>query len=72
MHTYVPREAAYPRSETATGFEVVQRLLAAGVEVDPQLNLHRPGRGGNSARFTDYMLTTGATPLLRAAITHDD
>ena len=28
-------------------------------------------RGGNSERFTDNLLTTGATPLLRAAITHD-
>jgi ankyrin repeat protein len=71
LNTYVPREAAHPRSTNATGFDVAQRLLAAGVEVDPQLNMHRPGRGGNSARFTDYMLTTGATPLLRAAITHD-
>src|SRR5690606_20489000 len=26
---------------------------------------------GNSARFTDDLLNTGATPLLRAAITHD-
>ncbi|HEY7671041.1 MAG TPA: ankyrin repeat domain-containing protein [Gammaproteobacteria bacterium] len=72
LNTYVPREAAHPRSTNTTGFDVVQRLLAAGVEVDPQLNMHRPGRGGNSARFTDYLLTTGATPLLRAAITHDD
>jgi ankyrin repeat protein len=71
LNTYVPREAAHPRSTTATGFDLVKRLLAASVEVDPQLNMHRPGRGGNSARFTDYMLTTGATPLLRAAITHD-
>ena len=71
MNTYVPREAAHPRSTSTTGFALVERLLEAGVEVDPQLNMHRPGRGGNSARFTDYMLTTGATPLLRAAITHD-
>jgi ankyrin repeat protein len=72
MNTYVPREAAHPRSTNVTGIDIVRRLLAAGVEVDPQLNMHRPGRGGNSARFTDYLLTTGATPLLRAAITHDD
>jgi uncharacterized protein len=71
MNTYVPRMPAHPRSKVATGMDLVQRLLAADVEVDTQLNMHRPGRGGNSARFTDYMLTTGATPLLRAAITHD-
>jgi ankyrin repeat protein len=33
--------------------------------------MHRPGRGGNSSRFVDDLLTTGATPLLRAAIGHD-
>jgi ankyrin repeat protein len=71
LNTYVPRSPAYPRSKETTGIDLVRQLLAAGVEVDPQLNFHRPGRGGNSARFTDYMLTTGATPLLRAAITHD-
>ena len=71
VNSYVPREPAHPRSKAATGLDLARRLLAAGVEVDAQLNMHRPGRGGNSARFTDYLLTTGATPLLRAAITHD-
>jgi ankyrin repeat protein len=71
MNTYVPRETAHPRSKETRGIDLVRQLLASGVEVDPQLNFHRPGRGGNSARFTDYLLTTGATPLLRAAITHD-
>jgi hypothetical protein len=52
--------------------DLVNALLAAGVEVNPQLNFHRPGRGGNSARFVDDLLTTGATPLLRAAIMHDE
>jgi uncharacterized protein len=33
--------------------------------------MHRPGRGGNSGRFTDDLLTTGATPLLRAAVAFD-
>ena len=73
MASYVPREgAAHPRSKTTTAMELVNRLLAAGVEVNAQLNFHRPGRGGNSARFVDDLLTTGATPLLRAAIMHDD
>ena len=55
----------------AEAMAIIRRLLAAGVEVNPQLNMHRVGRGGNSQRFTDNLLTTGATPLLRAAITHD-
>jgi hypothetical protein len=33
--------------------------------------MHRPSRGGNIGRFVDDLLTTGATPLLRAAIAHD-
>jgi ankyrin repeat protein len=71
MKDYVPRTPAYPRSVAATGLDVLRELLAAGVDVNTQLNMHRPGRGGNSQRFTDDLLTTGATPLLRAAITHD-
>ena len=73
MNSYVPREGAVKaRSKSTTGMDIVRALLAAGVEVNPQLNFHRPGRGGNSARFVDDLLTTGATPLLRAAIMHDD
>src|SRR5882672_8842832 len=71
LNTYVPRTPAYPHSAKTTGLDIVKRLLAAGVDVDPQLNQHRPGRGGNSERFTDDLLTIGSTPLLRAAITHD-
>jgi ankyrin repeat protein len=71
LNTYVPRGPVHPRSKNAKGIDIVRQLIAAGVDVNPQLNFHRPGRGGNSARFTDYLLTTGATPLLRAAITHD-
>jgi ankyrin repeat protein len=71
MNTYVPREPVYPRSTHTTGLDLVRRLLAAGVEVNAQLNMHRPGRGGNSARFVDDLLTAGATPLLRAAMMHD-
>jgi len=55
----------------ATAMDVIERLLAMDVEINPQLNMHRVGRGGNSQRFTDDLLTAGATPLLRAAITHD-
>jgi uncharacterized protein len=51
--------------------QVARRLLEMGVDPDTQLNMHRPGRGGNTARFTDDLLTTGATPLLRAAVAVD-
>ena len=71
MNDYVPRTTAYPRSAKTPGIDIVRQLLAAGVDTNTQLNMHRPGRGGNSQRFNDDLLTTGATPLLRAAITHD-
>jgi ankyrin repeat protein len=54
-----------------TGFEIIELLLAADVDPNAQLNMHRPGRGGNIGRFSDPLLTTGATPMLRAAISHD-
>lgn len=54
-----------------TALDIARRLLEAGVDPDPQLNMHRPGRGGNSGRFVDLLLTTGATPLLRAAMSRD-
>ncbi|HET7607904.1 MAG TPA: ankyrin repeat domain-containing protein, partial [Gammaproteobacteria bacterium] len=73
MNTYRPRGSEpHARSKSTTGMDLINALLSAGVEVNPQLNFHRPGRGGNSARFVDDLLTTGATPLLRAAIMHDD
>lgn len=72
MRTYSPRERRdYEPSSEASALDVIERLLAAGVNRNPQLNMHRVGRGGNLSRFVDDLLTTGATPLLRAAIGHD-
>ncbi len=48
--------------------QVAERLLQLGVEPNPQLNFHRPGRGGGSGRFVDDLMNTGATPMLRAAL----
>src|SRR5205823_12123419 len=36
------------------------------------LNMLQPSRNGNSGRFKDDLLNTGATPLLRAAQTFDN
>jgi ankyrin repeat protein len=74
MNSYNARfgsAAASGQASEASALDVVRRLLGAGVNPNPQLNMHRPGRGGNSSRFVDDLLTTGATPLLRAAIAHD-
>jgi ankyrin repeat protein len=72
MNSYSTRDTEErTRAQSTTAMDLVNALLAASVEVNAQLNFHRPGRGGNSARFVDDLLTTGATPLLRAAIMHD-
>ena len=57
-------------TEKTTALELARLFLDAGVNPNPQLNMHRPGRGGNSGRFADEIMTTGATPLLRAAASH--
>jgi ankyrin repeat protein len=54
-----------------TALELARLFLAAGVNPNTQLNMHRPGRGGNSGRFADEIITTGATPMLRAAASQD-
>ncbi len=50
----------------------IKAVLAAGVNPNPQLAFKEPSRGGRDNRFRDDLLTTGATPLLRAAQTFDN
>lgn len=77
MHSYQGMSQLQRSSQVSaqdaetTALEIARMLLDAGVNPDPQLDMHRPGRGGNSGRFVDDQLTTGATPLLRAANSHD-
>jgi ankyrin repeat protein len=52
--------------QTVSSMDIINRLLAADVDPDPELNMHRPSRGGNSGRFADRQLGTGCTPLYRA------
>jgi len=80
MHTYGvntgvrSRFGAPPQAPAAlaTDLDLIKMLLARGVNTNTQLDLHRPSRGGNSGRFTDDLERTGATPLLRAAMSHDN
>ena len=51
--------------------DVIKALLAANVDPNPELRMHRPTRGGFSGRFSDPLFDTGATPLLRATTAND-
>jgi ankyrin repeat protein len=64
-----PAAAAVPRGAGPAGshMAIINRLLAADVDVNAELNMHRPSRGGNSGRFADRQLGTGCTALYRAA-----
>jgi ankyrin repeat protein len=57
---------AQARQREASSMDIVNRLLAADVDPNPELNMHRPSRGGNSGRFAEEQLNTGCTPLFRA------
>ena len=59
-------------SRSPESLAFVKALLATGVNVNAQLAFKEPSRGGRDNRFRDDLLTTGATPLLRAAQTFDN
>ncbi len=59
-----------PRLPESLAF--INALLDAGANVNAQLAFKEPSRGGRDNRFGDDLLTTGATPLLRAAQTFDN
>ena len=65
-----PDSNAGPREPAS--LDLVNALLKAGVNPNHQLNMLQPSRNGNSGRFKDDLLNTGATPLLRAAQTFDN
>ena len=65
----IDRRAATARepAPAVSHMAIINRLLAADVDVNAELNMHRPSRGGNSGRFADRQLGTGNTALYRAA-----
>jgi len=65
------RGAGGSTAARAASMEIINRLLDAGVDVNAQMNLHRPSRGGNSGRFGEEQHNTGTTPLFRAAEGND-
>ena len=61
--------AAADTRPQVSDIEIVNLLLGAGVDLNPQLNMRRPSAQGG--RFNDPLLSTGTTPLLRALINSD-
>ena len=57
----------WPSLDETTRLQVVEMLLGAGANPNAQLKLSPPFRNIGNDRGLDGMLTTGATPLLRAA-----
>ena len=56
-----------PVLDKTTALQVVERLLEAGANPNAQLKLPPPFRNVGNDRGLDGILTTGTTPLLRAA-----
>jgi len=56
-----------PSTDETTSLQIIEMLLAAGANSNAQLKLAPPFRNVGNDRGLDGMLTTGATPLLRAA-----
>jgi ankyrin repeat protein len=54
-----------------TSMDIVNALLAAGVDVNSQLHMRRPSRGDGGDRYSGYFENTGCTPLMRAALSDD-
>jgi ankyrin repeat protein len=61
-----------PGRRPPESLKFINALLDAGVNANAQLAFKEPSRGGRDNRFQDDLLTTGATPLLRAAQTFDN
>src|SRR5262249_16189666 len=65
----VPVDAAH--SARSSVMDIIKALLAANLDPSPEVGMDRRRGGGYSGRFSDPLLDTGATPLLRAAIAND-
>jgi ankyrin repeat protein len=67
LDAYAERTGPPIVTTKTTALDLARLFLAAGVNPNSQLNMHRPGRGGNSGRYDDPIMVAGATPMLRAA-----
>ena len=53
-----------------SSMEIINLLLAAGVNPNSELNARRP-EAGSGGRFADPLLSSGTTPLLRALVNNN-
>src|SRR5262249_48157891 len=65
----VPIDATH--SARFSAMDIIKSLLAANVDANPDLRMHRHTRGGYTGRFSEPLLDLGATPLLRATLAND-
>jgi len=56
-----------PSLDATSSLQIIEQLLAAGANPNPQLKLAPPFRNIGNDRGLDGLLTIGTTPLLRAA-----
>jgi ankyrin repeat protein len=63
-------DAAVATGPQVSSMEIINLLLAAGVNPNTELNARRPGAGAGG-RFADPLLSSGTTPLLRALINNN-
>lgn len=69
----IPALAAAPARSNrpaVSSMEIINALLAAGVNPNPEMNFHRPNAPGRG-RFADNQISTGTTPLFRAVQNND-
>ncbi len=57
------RRGAVP---AVSSMDIINRLLASDVDVNAEMSMYRPSRGGNSGRFGEQQKDTGCTPLYLA------
>jgi ankyrin repeat protein len=62
--------APYASRPAVSSMAIINALLDAGVNHDPEMNFHRPNAPGRG-RFADNQISTGTTPLFRAVQNND-
>jgi ankyrin repeat protein len=58
------------RGPAVSSMEIINVLLNAGADPNPEMNFHRPN-APNRGRFADNQISTGTTPLFRAVQNND-